>query len=291
MAGRSTLSLSLPWPWASKPTQSTAQSTSGTPTICSICWARVASLRQVDRFRSRRILACCRRSGNHVADDDGGGAEQVTGGGARQDRQGRRRRRRRPRTGADARGDGAVVAGGEDVGEEREVLDFFHRLGLVGEFEEVEIGVGNHDVFGLAADPPAHVHVPVGRAGAGGVDVEADSGSAFLAVAAAPAGDVEWHADDVANADELDIPAGLDHLARDFVAEDQARRGGGSTTDHVLIRAADVRRDDLENDPVLGLFLIRRVDELGEIDRLDLHFAGFDVGDAAIGRHGRLLET
>jgi hypothetical protein len=60
-AGRSTFA-SLPWPWASKPTQSTAQSTSGTPRICSICWARVASF-----FRSivsqPNFFACLRRSG------------------------------------------------------------------------------------------------------------------------------------------------------------------------------------------------------------------------------------
>src|SRR6185503_13067663 len=108
-------------------------------------------------------------------------------------------------SGLDAGGDRAVVAGGEDVGEEGEVLDLGERLVAIGELEEVEVGVGDHDIFGLSADPAAHIHVAVGGAGAGGVDGEADAGLAFEAVSAASAGDVEGNGDDVALFDELDV--------------------------------------------------------------------------------------
>ena len=104
--------------------------------------------------------------GVHVADDDDGRAEQMARSCAGEADRARRRRRRRSSP-ADAGGDGAVVAGGEDVGEQGEVFDLRHRLVFVGEFEQVEIGVGDHDVFGLAADPAAHVDVAVGAAGRG----------------------------------------------------------------------------------------------------------------------------
>ncbi len=65
-----------------------------------------------------------------------------------------------------ARGDRAVIAGGEDVAEERQVLDLRHRLVFVGKLEEIEIGVGDEDVFRLPAAPTAHVNVTVRRAGA-----------------------------------------------------------------------------------------------------------------------------
>src|SRR5207247_560881 len=102
------------------------------------------------------------------------------------------------------------------------------------------IGVGNHDILGLSADPAAHIDVAVGRAGAGGIDGEADAGLAFKAIAAAAAGDVEGNGDQVALFQELDIAAGFDDFAGDFVAENQPGGGGGSAADHVLIRAADI---------------------------------------------------
>ena len=102
-------------------------------------------------------------------------------------------------------------------------LDLGHGAILVREFQQVEIGVGDHDVFRLAADPAAHVDVAVGRAGPRRIDVQADAGLAFLAIAAAPAGDVERHRDQVADLDEFDVAARLDHFAGDFVAENQAR--------------------------------------------------------------------
>ena len=55
--------------------------------------------------------------------------------------------------------------------------------------------------------PSAHVDVAVRRAGPVGVHVQADAGLALLAVATAAAGDVERHADHVADLEELDVPA------------------------------------------------------------------------------------
>ena len=100
-------------------------------------------------------------------------------------------------------------------------------------------------VFGLAADPAAHVDIAVSRAGPRRIHVQADAGLAFLAVAAAAAGDVERHRHQVADLDEFDVAAGFDHLAGDLVAEDQARRRGSAAADHVLVAAADVGGDDL----------------------------------------------
>src|SRR5581483_10977922 len=122
--------------------------------------------------------------------------------------------------GSDARGDGAMVAGGEDIGKQGQVANLRHRLVFVRELQQVEIGVWNHDVFGLPADPSAHVDVAVGGARPRGIHVQADAGLAFLAVAAAAAGDVEGHRTQVADFDELDIATGLDDFAGDLVAED-----------------------------------------------------------------------
>ena len=169
--------------------------------------------------------------------------------------------------GADAGGDRAVIAGGENVGEQRQVFDLGHRLVGVGEFQQVEVGVGNHDILGLSADPAAHVDVAVRRAGPGGIHVQADAGFSFLAVAAAAAGDVERHGDDVALLDEQHVAAGFDHFAGDFVPEDQPGRRGGAAADHVLIGAADIGGDDFENDAVLNFFLAGRIVKLGKIDR------------------------
>ncbi len=71
------------------------------------------------------------------------------------------------------------------------------------------------------------------------------------------------------------------------MAEDQPCGGGGSAADHVLVRAADVRGDDLEDDAVFDLLLAGGIEEFGKIDGLDFDLAGLDVSDAAIGCHDR----
>src|SRR5207302_10268368 len=95
-------------------------------------------------------------------------------------------------------------------------------------------------VLGRTADPAAHVDVAIRRAGSFGVDVEAHPRVALLAHATAPAGDVERDRAQVPNLDELDPRARLDDLTGDLMAENEALGGSGASTDHVLVRAADV---------------------------------------------------
>jgi hypothetical protein len=62
----------------------------------------------------------------------------------------------------------------------------------------------------------------------------------------------------------------------------------------VLVGAADVGRDDLEDDAVLALAAdVSLVDprsilqnELGIVDGVDLDFAGLDIGDCLVTWHG-----
>src|SRR5262249_28065368 len=135
----------------------------------------------------------------------------------------------------------------------------------------------------LPADPSAHVHVAVRRAWAGGIHVEADAGPAFLAVAAAPARNVEGHRDDVADLDELDVSPGLDDFAGDLMTEDKTFRRGGSAADHVLVAAADVGRHGLQDPPVVALGAVPR--ELGVIDTLNLNCSRTNVRNSAVGCH------
>src|SRR4029450_13445685 len=137
-----------------------------------------------------------------------------------------------------------------------------------------------------------HVDIAVGGPGPGRVDVLADAGVALLAVAAAPAGDVEGDADHVPDVDELDVAADLGDLAGDLVAEGLALGGGGPPPDHVLVGAADVGGDDLEDDAVLQLAVVLLGElQLGEVEILDLDLTWSGVDDAlvGIGHSGSLL--
>ena len=115
---------------------------------------------------------------------------------------------------ADARPDRAVKAGRQNVRQHREIADFRHRLIAIGEFQQIEIRVGHHDVARLAADPAAHVDIAIGAAGARVIDVQADAGIARFAGAAAPAGDIERHRDDVAFARAVRHPSPFRSLRR-----------------------------------------------------------------------------
>src|SRR4029450_3314684 len=216
------------------------------------------------------------------ADDDHGRAQQVGRGGAGQpDRPGAGDVDGRP--GGHPGRPGAVVPGREDVGQHGQVTDLLHGLVLVRELEQVPVGVGHGHVLGLAAKPAAHVDVAVGGAGPGRVDVLADAGVALLAVAAAPAGDVEGDADQVADLDELDVAADLGDLAGDLVAEGLALGGGGPAADHVLVGAADVGGDDLEDDAVLQLTVVLLGElQLGVVEVLHLDLSGSGVDDPAV---------
>src|ERR1700730_4349504 len=230
--------------------------------------------------------------GNEIAHDDHGRAQEL--------RRVRTGQAHRPAagdvdggTGADTRRVGAVEPGREDVREHGQVEDLLHRLVLVRELQQVPVGVGDHDVLSLATNPAPHVDVAVCGTRALGVHIEADSGLALLAVAAPATGDVEGHRAEVALFDELDVAADLDHLAGDLVAQHQALRGRGATTDHVLVRAADVCRDDPKDDTVVTFAThILGVDartvfkhQLRIVDGLDFDFAGADIGDRLVTRH------
>ena len=211
---------------------------------------RVA-LRDVDRLaaeapRLRQTVLV------EVADDGDGGTEEQRRGG-RRETDGTGARDVDGRAHLHSRPDGAVESGGEDVREHREVEDLLHRLLFVRELQDVPVRVGDEDVFGLSADPAAHVDVAVGRTGTIGVDVEADSRLALLAVPTAAARDVERHRDEVADLDELDVPTDLDDLTGDLVTEDETLGSSRAAPDHVLVGAADVRGDGLEDDTVIDL--------------------------------------
>ena len=239
-----------------------------------------------------KLLAWLEPLGDHVADDHDRRAQQL-----------RRVRRREPdRAGAgdvdggagrDARRVRAVIAGREDVRQHRQVEDLLHRLFLVGERQQIPIGVRHEHVLRLAADPSAHIDVSVGRAGTVRVDVQADAGVPGLAHAAPPARDVERHRAQIALLDELDARPGLDHLTGDLVPEDQSLGRGRAAADHVLVGAADVGRYALEDrrmrelaadvprvhsGPVLQL-------EGREVDVVDLDLAGPHVGHASVVCH------
>jgi hypothetical protein len=101
----------------------------------------------------------------------------------------------------------------------------------------------------------------------------------------------------VADLDELDVRTHFCDLAEDLVAEDQVLRRGRAAAHHVLVAAADVRGDDLENHTVVELASdVSRVDarpvlqfELGVVDLLYLDLAGLDVSDASVACHENCL--
>ena len=76
--------------------------------------------------------------------------------------------------------------------------------------------------------------------------------------------------------------AALDHLAGDLVPEHQVGGGRRATADHVLVRAADVRGNRLEDDPVVDLPADVRGVDAGSV--LELEGGVVDVDDLDLGR-------
>ena len=122
VAGCSTLA-ALPCPRASKPTQSMAESTRGSPVIWAICSARDASLRK-STVSQPKLLACVRRSGiisptmTTAAPNEWQDAAQARPTGPARatytiDR-------------GYARLNRSVITSGKDIGQKREVLDLRH---------------------------------------------------------------------------------------------------------------------------------------------------------------------
>src|SRR5688572_4478892 len=253
------------------------------------------ALGDIDRLAAEatRLLKSLR---DHVPDDHDRRPQQLGRVGRGQpDRAGTCDVHRRPR--GDPGRVAAVVPRREDVRQHGQVEDLVHRLFLVGEPQEVPVGVGHGDVLRLAADPAAHVDVAVRRARTVRIDVQAHARVAGLAHAAAAAGDVERHGAEIALLDELHPWSGLDHLAGDLVAQDQALGGRRAAADHVLVGAADVRRDDPEDRAVRELAAdIRGVDagavlqlQGREVDVLDLDVARPHIGNTPVLSHVSLL--
>src|SRR4029078_10042468 len=103
--------------------------------------------------------------------------------------------------------------------------------------------------------------------------VQADPGLAFLAVDTTSAGDVERYRHQIADLDELDVPAYLHHLTGDLVAEREPGRCRRPATHHVLVAAADVGRHHLQNRAVRNL----PADVRGVDPRSVLEFQGWVV--------------
>ena len=99
----------------------------------------------------------------------------------------------------DASGDRTVVSRRKNIGKQREVANLLHCFVFVGKLKQVEVRIRAHNVLGLSADPAAHIDVAVGSAGPRGIYVQADACLPFLAVPAAPTGDIERHGNDVAD--------------------------------------------------------------------------------------------
>ena len=72
------------------------------------------------------------------------------------------------------------------------------------------------------------------------------------------------------------------------MAEDHPGGRGGAAADHVLIGAADVGGDDLQDDTVIDL-LSGRIFEFGVVDRLHFDMIWTEKDDSAIGRHKNSL--
>jgi hypothetical protein len=177
-----------------------------------------------------------------------------------------------------------VVTGGQDVGKTGQVADLGHGAVLVRETQQVEVGVRHHHVFGLPPDPAAHIHIAISPTGARRVHAQAHAGVLLLAGTATAAGDIERDRHEVALLEGLDISADLDHLAGDLMAQHQARLGGGAAPHHVLVGAADVGREDLEDHAVADFFAVR-IFQFGEGNGSNFDQALLDVHDASVALH------
>ncbi len=218
-----------------------------------------------------------------VTDDDHCSAQQARRSGSRQtDRAGASDVHRA--AWADAGGNRAVVASGQDVRQAGQIADLFHRLVAIGQLEQVEVGVGDQHVFGLAAGPVTHVDIAVSTAGTRRVDGQADAGVLFLTGTATAAGNVERNRDQVADLQVLDIAAFLDDFPGDLVTEHQADLGGSAAAHHVLVRAANVGGNDAQDHSVLDL-APAGVLHFRIVDFLDFDLACAEVNDATIVSH------
>ena len=224
--------------------------------------------------------------GVEVADHDDGGAEDAGRGRGREaDRACARHIDGRAHS--DLGRHGTVKTRRQDVAQHGEVADLGHGLRLVGEAQQVEVGVGHHDVARLPPDPPTHVDIAIGTPGAARVDREANARVTLVAGPAASAGDIERHGHEIALLQHLDVGAHLDHLAGDLVPEHESFRGRGPAADHMLVGTADIGRDDLQDHAMRDGPAVRRF-HLGIVDALDLDLVLAEIDHASIVAHETL---
>ena len=95
------------------------------------------------------------------------------------------------RTNPDAGFHRTVKAGRQDVRKHRQVADFFHRLLAIGELEQIEIGIGHHDIAGLPANPASHINISIGATGTRRVDRQANTCVLGFTATAATTSDIE----------------------------------------------------------------------------------------------------
>jgi len=145
-----------------------------------------------------------------------------------------------------------MKASGEDVRSRVRSRIFAIALSLSGNFSKLKSAYGTMTYSGLSADPAAHIDIAVSRAGARRIHAQANARLAFLAIAATAAGDIERHGNQVADFDEFDIPPGLNHFTGNFMTQHQPSRRGCASAHHMLVAAANVGRNDLQNDAMLA---------------------------------------
>jgi hypothetical protein len=252
---------SLPCALASKPTASTAASTSDLRDQ----FAQIISLGQIDRgeanlFRMLQPLCvhvtdhhqCCPQDPRRCCCSHPYGACS---------------RDVYDRTDTNACHDRTMKSGREDIRQHGQILDLRHCLVFIRELDQIEIGVRDQHVLRLSTDPPSHIDIPIRPARATRIDVQAYASLLLTTGTATSARDI----DEVADFEVLNVFASLDNFAGDFVTENHSCRRGGPASYHMLIRTADVGRDNLENDAVLDVFP-GRILHCWKINRLDLDF-------------------
>ncbi|MNJ45870.1 hypothetical protein D3C77_409820 [compost metagenome] len=138
-------------------------------------------------------------------------------------------------TWSDASGYRSVIAGRKDVRQAGQVANFLHGTITIRQFQQIEVGVGDHHVLGLSPSPVTHVDVAIGAPRACRVYAQADTCVHFLTGTAAPAGHVERHRNQIAYFQVFDVTTFFDHLACDLVAKHQSYLCCGTSTDHVLV--------------------------------------------------------
>jgi hypothetical protein len=111
--------------------------------------------------------------------------------------------------------------------------------------------------------------------------VKADAGVALSTGPATATCNVEGDRYEVADFEILDVTPFLDYFAGDLVSEHRAGRRRRAPPHHVLVGAADIGRDELENDAVVNR-LSRWIAEGRKVDLLNFDAAWFEVDNAAV---------